>query len=305
MGCRLKSGLLTTVACLAFGLLAITAQASFHIMQIREVQPGPTGDTNLAFVELQMWSSGQNLVAGKQIVAYDNSGNVKSTFTFPGNAANAQNQRTILVGGTSVGGADFTTAGFNGTSISLAGGAVCFVNPSAPGTAIDCASWNGFSGAAMLPTPGPGAPVQGVTDGKSLTRTIARGCPTLLDGADDTNDSATDFSVTDPSPRNNAATPTETPCGGSSNDNNAPNTKIKKRPPNRTTDHTPTFKFKSTEAGSTFKCKVDGKKFKKCRSPKTLKSLDPGAHTFKVKATDKAGNTDKSPAKDTFKVLEN
>ena len=78
------------------------------------------------------------------------------------------------------------------------------------------------------------------------------------------------------------------------------NTKIKKRPKNRSGDDSPTFKFKSTEAGSTFKCKLDHKKFHKCKSPKTYHGLDPGKHTFKVEAIDADGNVDPTPAKDKF-----
>ena len=63
------------------------------------------------------------------------------------------------------------------------------------------------------------------------------------------------------------------------------------------------FKFTSTEAGSTFQCKLDRKPFKPCRSPKKYKGLKPGKHVFKVRATDAAGNTDPSPAVKKFKVL--
>ena len=63
------------------------------------------------------------------------------------------------------------------------------------------------------------------------------------------------------------------------------------------------FKFSSTEAGSTFQCKLDRKPFKSCRSPKKYSGLKPGKHVFKVRAIDAAGNTDSSPAVKKFKVL--
>ena len=63
------------------------------------------------------------------------------------------------------------------------------------------------------------------------------------------------------------------------------------------------FKFTSTEAGSTFQCKLDRKPFKSCRSPKKYSGLKPGKHVFKVRAIDAAGNTDSSPAVKKFKVL--
>jgi hypothetical protein len=64
-----------------------------------------------------------------------------------------------------------------------------------------------------------------------------------------------------------------------------------------------TFKFTSTEGKSTFQCKLDKKPFKACGSPKTYKKLKPGKHVFKVRAIDKAGNVDPTPAKRKFTVL--
>jgi len=57
------------------------------------------------------------------------------------------------------------------------------------------------------------------------------------------------------------------------------------------------------ETGATFKCKLDQKKFHKCKSPKTYHGLDAGKHTFKVEAIDASGIADKTPAKDKFKIL--
>jgi Ca2+-binding RTX toxin-like protein len=47
----------------------------------------------------------------------------------------------------------------------------------------------------------------------TLERKITRNCPTLLEGADDTNSSAADFALSTNPPRNNASQPTEVPCG--------------------------------------------------------------------------------------------
>jgi len=90
--------------------------------------------------------------------------------------------------------------------------------------------------------------------------------------------------------------------GGSTPDTTAPTVKITKAPKAKSTSTTAKFKFKANEAGSTFQCKLDKGKFKKCSSPKTYKKLKPGKHVFKVKATDKAGNVGK-PATKKFKVL--
>ena len=85
-------------------------------------------------------------------------------------------------------------------------------------------------------------------------------------------------------------------------DTKAPTATITKGPKAQTTSTTAKFKFKSNEAGSTFQCKLDKGKFKKCKSPKTYKKLKPGKHVFKVRATDKAGNVGK-PATKKFKIL--
>jgi hypothetical protein len=97
--------------------------------------------------------------------------------------------------------------------------------------------------------------------------------------------------------------------GGGNGGNNAgkdktpPDTKILKGPPKKTRKTTAKFKFSSTEAGSTFQCKLDRKPFKACASPKKYKKLKPGKHVFKVRAIDKAGNVDPTPAKRSFTVL--
>lgn len=283
------------VMCVAAGLIAApSAPAAFHIMKVREVFPGTTVVPTSAFVELQMPTSGQNLVNGHLIDIYSSAG-VPAGYGLTSDVPNGDNQRTVLVGDTGVVGADIVIGGI-GTALQAAvgGGAVCWREGLPP----DCVSWGNFPFA--LPAPGAGTPVLpgGIPDGSSITRSITPGCATLLEDADDTNNSAVDFSQTAPSPRGNATPPTEKEC-----DTDAPQTKIKKRPKNRSDDDSPTFKFKSDEPGSTFRCKLDKKKFKKCRSPKTYHGLDAGSHSFKVKSTDAAGNIDKTPAKDTFKVL--
>ncbi len=50
------------------------------------------------------------------------------------------------------------------------------------------------------------------------------------------------------------------------------------------------FAFASTESGATFKCLLDTGTEGVCTSPKSYTGLAEGAHTFKVKAVDRAGN---------------
>jgi hypothetical protein len=107
----------------------------------------------------------------------------------------------------------------------------------------------------------------------------------------------------------------DTPTGGSSlgipsaasltifdQDVTAPETTIESGPSGFTNDDTPTFTFSSPEGSSTFECRVDTDPFTACVSPHTTAALTDGAHTFEVRATDGADNTDPTPASRSFTV---
>ena len=79
-------------------------------------------------------------------------------------------------------------------------------------------------------------------------------------------------------------------------------TKITKDAPNTLDQGEVKFRFKSSEPNSAFECKLDKKTWKICTSPKRFQ-VRSGKHTFKVRATDAAGNTDPTPAKDKFKAV--
>jgi hypothetical protein len=81
-----------------------------------------------------------------------------------------------------------------------------------------------------------------------------------------------------------------------------PNTTITDRPPNRTSNRKATFRFTSSEAGSTFQCKHLNGAWRACSSPKTYKNLNTGLHTFRVRAIDRNLNVDPTPAVDTWRV---
>jgi subtilisin family serine protease len=85
-------------------------------------------------------------------------------------------------------------------------------------------------------------------------------------------------------------------------DDTPPNTTITDRPPNRTGNDKATFKFTSSEAGSTFHCKHMNGPWRACSSPKVYKNLDNGLHTFRVRAVDRNLNVDPTPAVDTWRV---
>ncbi len=58
-----------------------------------------------------------------------------------------------------------------------------------------------------------------------------------------------------------------------------------------------TFAFTSSERGSSFACSIDGGAFASCLSPQTYGGFGNGPHSFRVRATDAAGNVDPTPAK--------
>ena len=62
------------------------------------------------------------------------------------------------------------------------------------------------------------------------------------------------------------------------------------------------FRFSSNERGAHFVCRLDRRRATPCVSPRAY-NIAIGAHTFRVTATDAAGNTDRSPALFRFRVL--
>jgi hypothetical protein len=267
-------------------------------MKIREVYPGLTGGEP-EFVELQMHAAGQNLVSGHSVSFYDAAGGLLDSYTFSSNVPSGTNQSSILVANNAAESAFGVNADLelptNASRMDPAGGAACFEN-------IDCVSWGAFGGSLPSPT---GTPAAAVPDGSSLERSIAPNCATLLEGADDTNNSSVDFALATPSPRNNATPPTETACGpgGGGGGAGTPETKITKQPNKRTENHKAKFRFTSSESGSTFQCKLDKGDFESCDSPFKEKVAE-GRHKFLVRAVDPEGNVDPTPAKAKFKVVE-
>jgi hypothetical protein len=77
-------------------------------------------------------------------------------------------------------------------------------------------------------------------------------------------------------------------------DATAPQTTIDTKPPDPSTADVD-FSFSASET-STFECSLDGAAFSACNSPVSYTGLATGPHTFDVRATDAAGNTDATPA---------
>ena len=79
-----------------------------------------------------------------------------------------------------------------------------------------------------------------------------------------------------------------------------PETTIDSGPSGLTNDPTPTFSFQSSQAGSSFQCKLNTSGYTSCSSPKTTFHLSDGSRTFYVRAIDQAGNADPTPASRSF-----
>ncbi len=304
-----------STAGLVLALLTLGVQpafATFHDVLIREVYAGSSGQPDSRYVELQMFEQGQNFVAGHSIDFFDATGASVDSVPFPSEVPGGADQSTLLAA-TPAAEAEFGIAadvGFAPGLLSPAGGAVCWES-------LDCVAWGSFAGPTPSPVGQPAVPA-GIPAGMALRRTIAPGCPTLLESSDDHNNSAADFSVVFPGPRPNSVKPSEHACessaggagaggkvgsGPQSQSGRPPRTTLERKPAKRTRDRTPTFRFDSNEAKARFECKLDGGRFKSCRSPFTTRRLQLGRHSFKVRARDSSGKADPSPAAYSFKVI--
>jgi MYXO-CTERM domain-containing protein len=198
---RVHRSLLILLPLLILGW-ARSADAAFHIIKVTEVFAGNAASPNAQFVELQMYNvaGGQQFVSGHVVHFFDAAGNEIGTgAAFTANVANGANQSTILIATATAQTyfgitADLTMA--DGL-ISPLGGKVCWET-------YDCVAWGAWVGS----TTGVGTPVNvSVLEGEALVRRLnISGGPTTLEAGDDTGDSANDFVLGFPTPRNNAGT---------------------------------------------------------------------------------------------------
>ena len=200
--------------------------------------------------------------------------------------ANGQNQMTILVADSSYASSflDRTRSRRDRARTSIS------TRPAgrSAGSRLDCVAWGSFERSARQALPAAPA-ARHPRRHRPLRRTIAPGCATLLEASDDHDNSASGLRF--PRPPHRARTrlrPSERGCGGSDGGGRrhagTPSTAMARRrrrcagkPPKRSRDRTPTFRF-AAERGrrSTFECQIDSKPFRPCRSPFTVKAPLPG-----------------------------
>ncbi len=101
---------------------------------------------------------------------------------------------------------------------------------------------------------------------------------------------------------NESGEPDPTPAAQSfTTDTEAPETTITSGPGGTIPTGTASFAFDAPGA-SGFQCRLDGGGWSGCDSPRTYHGLGQGSHGFEVRGTDAAGNTDPSPASESFVV---
>jgi hypothetical protein len=81
----------------------------------------------------------------------------------------------------------------------------------------------------------------------------------------------------------------------------APNTIVIAAPPRSTRSRRAVFRFRASERAN-FVCKLDARPWLPCRSPKAYARLRIGWHTFRVRAIDRAGNIDPTPASRRWRI---
>ncbi|HEX2129325.1 MAG TPA: hypothetical protein VHF58_08935 [Solirubrobacterales bacterium] len=304
MGRRRGLRLTVVFATLVAGLIATaSAGAVVQSVKITEVYPGSASNPGAEYMELQIYDPlPSDLNTGDldnmRVELWGSGGQPGAAASTPA-AFTVAPQRTILWGASAAEdefNVQFDTTNW-GTVLENDGGWACvMMDLQTADYPLDCVAWG--TGITTPPFGPTGTPAPAIPDGQSLHRSIAPGCPTRLEFADDTNDSATDFFLGAPSPRPNDVAPTETSCPPPAT---APGTKITKGPKRRTDERRAKFKFEASLPGATFECKLDRRRFKPCSSP-FRKRVDRGKHVFKVRAS-AGGLTDTSPAKRKWRVL--
>lgn len=85
-------------------------------------------------------------------------------------------------------------------------------------------------------------------------------------------------------------------------DTTPPDTSFSRTPAETSPATTAAFEFSCDEVACDYECELDDAGYAPCPSPHVVQGLVDGAHTFRVRAQDAAGNADQSPAEHTWTV---
>jgi hypothetical protein len=261
------------------------AQATFHEVLISQLYPGSATAPQSSFLELQMYSPGQNFVENHSITVYGAGGASIGTFVFPDDLpGNGVDQQTMLVGDSGVQEAfgvtpDLVDANFN---LPPTGGAACW-------DGLDCVSWGNFSGQTVPPSGIP-ADATGIPNGKAIERRISGGtCSNRLEPADDSDDSDSDFFDATPTPQSYATVPAPTTCTPPPP---TPTVVIDSKPASFTTSTAAKFSFHAGSGATGFECGLDRGSYEDCTAGAKIDYTGPlteGLHSFRVRASNANG----------------
>ena len=245
------------LAAVALALSPVSARATFHLIKIREVYPGSSASPEAEYVELQMYASGQNLVAGHSL---DFLTRPARKWSPPPSAQMCRTAPTRHARRRDSGGR---------IAVRDRGRYRPARRPSSPAGERSAGKPRlRFLGELSRRRPRalrlPGrSPRDSRRDGPAPDD--RPNCPTLLEAGDDTDDSAADFANVFPAPRPNAVAPSEHACAitgpaggaypnarrlaGAGQGGHArrrrPQTRLRHIPRRVTRDRTPTFRFSS------------------------------------------------------------
>ena len=188
------------------------AAANHHLMKIKEVFAGTSGQPAAQFVELQMHAANQTVQTGKQLIVYDASGAAIATYTFAANSAVGTNQSTVLIATPQA--ARFLRVTPNLTIepvIRPAGGKVCTSVPRRWRSGGVACRWGGGYSGSSVGTGAPFNPAGGLVSGQSALRDISGGLDPRCSRRPMTPATApADFDLALPTPRTNAGATTST-----------------------------------------------------------------------------------------------
>ena len=142
-------------------------------------------------------------------------------------------------------------------------------------------------------SPEPSTPPASESQASSPTESVD---PSAVAGLPSTLRSKLDQATSSPSvPATPSTKPSQKDSASSSaaaKDLTPPNTSVSRRFP---AGDSAVFSFSASESAS-YACSLDGSTYSSCGSPTSYSDLDPGWHTFSVRAEDAAGNVDPTPA---------
>jgi len=136
------------------------------------------------------------------------------------------------------------------------------------------------------------SPVNDFADGKEHTLKFVYTNPTAEPPTQGLGrDRTTNMNVDDVSLVDVAVIPELPPDkSGGHRDSKPPKVTILRGPAFRTHKRRARFRVTSHENGVTYQCKLDRRRWRKCRSVTVYRGLKPGRHVFKARGIDKAGN---------------